>query len=253
MRLNLLFSFTSFLFLLGCTTTRSNYTVKVDAIADTDLIAETYILKSGMKDVSENDLRFKEYSRIVANALSKKGYKQISDIKNAHMVVLFSYGISNPNSKVSTIQMPVYGSQNNTTTVVKNSWGQKIGSFETQPSNPFAPGGYQPVSVEFTTYNRFILLTAFDAKDVLKPRAKDEKFDPKMTWETKVTSTGSSGDLRKVFPIMMLGAMPYIGKNSGEQRIIDLELDPEKDPRLEELVTGISQNEKTRKPANKEK
>ncbi len=240
-----LFAVVSF---VGCAT--SSYTVKVDAIADTEMIAETYVLQSGMKDTSDNDLRFKEYSKIVRNSLQKKGFTPVADVKKADMVVMLSYGISDPNTKSYTRSVPVYGNQNSTTTTVTNSYGQNIGSFQTQPSNPYAPSGYQSVTDEVTTYNRFVILTAYDAKDVLKPRGQAEKFDPKMLWETKVTSTGSSGDLRKVFPVMMLGAIPYFGKNSGEQQVINIDLNDEEDPRLKELVSG-NQVQSKRKPANK--
>ncbi len=232
--------------LVGCAT--SSYTVKVDAIADADISAESFVIKSGLKEANDNDLRFKEYSKIVSNSLQRKGFKPVADVKVADMVVMLSYGISDPNTKTYTRSVPVYGGQNGTTTTVTNNYGQNIGSFQTQPSNPYAPTGYQSVTDEVTTYNRFVLITAYDAKDVLKPRPKEEKFDPKMMWETKVTSTGSSSDLRKVFPVMMLGAIPFIGKNSGEQQVIDIDIDHELDSKVKELLSG-NQTPSKRVPA----
>jgi hypothetical protein len=35
-------------------------------------------------------------------------------------------------------------------------------------------------------------------------------------WRTTETSTGSSGDLRRVFPILVAGSGAYIGKNTGQ-------------------------------------
>jgi hypothetical protein len=33
-------------------------------------------------------------------------------------------------------------------------------------------------------------------------------------WETSVASTGTSNDLRRVFPYMVAAMLPYIGENS---------------------------------------
>lgn len=232
----------------GCAT--SSYTVKVDSIADSESLGETYVLKSGLQGIADNDLRFKEYANIVSNALKRKGLKKVDDVKTADLVIMLAYGISDPKTKSYTRSVPVYG-QNNTTTVVNNSWGQQIGSFQTQQSNPYAPSGYQSVTDEVTTYDRFVVLTAYDAKDVIKPRGKDEKFEPKMAWETKVTSTGSSGDLRKVFPVMMIGAIPFFGENSGKQKVLNIDIDDEKDPRVQALITGNTPKS-SRKAASQE-
>jgi hypothetical protein len=35
-------------------------------------------------------------------------------------------------------------------------------------------------------------------------------------WKTSITSTGSSGDLRRVFPILVAASMSYISKNTGQ-------------------------------------
>jgi len=36
-------------------------------------------------------------------------------------------------------------------------------------------------------------------------------------WKTTVTSRGTSGDLRRVLPVLVAAAKPYIGINTGKQ------------------------------------
>jgi hypothetical protein len=41
-------------------------------------------------------------------------------------------------------------------------------------------------------------------------------------WKTDIVSTGSSGDLRRVFPVLIAGAAKYIGENTGQQVNVEL-------------------------------
>lgn len=43
-----------------------------------------------------------------------------------------------------------------------------------------------------------------------------------MLWETDIKSTGSSDDLREVFPVLVAAATPYIGENTGKSVRITL-------------------------------
>ena len=53
-----------------------------------------------------------------------------------------------------------------------------------------------------------MLLDAYDL-DIYR---KEKKL--KEVWRTTVTSSGSSGDLRRVFPILVAASKPYIGSNT---------------------------------------
>ena len=59
-------------------------------------------------------------------------------------------------------------------------------------------------------------------------------------WKTTVTSTGSSGDLRRVFPILVAASQQYIGKNTGQKVEVNLS---EGDARVIE-IKGISTTDK---------
>ena len=40
--------------------------------------------------------------------------------------------------------------------------------------------------------------------------------------DPKITSDGSSNDIRTIFPYMLIGAGPYLGKNTGKQLSVDI-------------------------------
>jgi hypothetical protein len=42
----------------------------------------------------------------------------------------------------------------------------------------------------------------------------------KIVWSTSITSTGSSGDIRRVFPYLIVAGQTYFGKSSGEKIVV---------------------------------
>ena len=58
------------------------------------------------------------------------------------------------------------------------------------------------------TYFRFLVLDAIDYDEY----KQSQKIVP--LWQTIVTSTGSSGDLRSVLPVLVAASKPYIGNNT---------------------------------------
>jgi hypothetical protein len=79
--------------------------------------------------------------------------------------------------------------------------------------------GYIPQTGERVTYFRFVLLDAYD----IASYQRDGKLV--QVWRTTVTSIGGSGDLRRVFPVMITAAQPFLGTNSGKKVEIGLEED----------------------------
>lgn len=221
----------------------SDYTVEVDAISESEYNSKTFTLGSAMKDVDENDLRFKEFASIVSNALQKKGLTEIRDRKAADTVILLNYAVSEPRTVTHNRLVPVFGGgANSTTTQIKNNYGNPIGSLETRPSNPydsFRPTGAVAIAEEHTVFQRGIMIAAYEVKESLKSANNEKKISPKMLWEVRITSTGSTNDLRKLFPIMIYAASPFIGKNSGAKEIVNLSL-ADDDKRIKELLNPVT-------------
>lgn len=96
----------------GCAATvqRVSYTtyegdhVKADSItlpsADLKSKTKTYTLPSAMKNISSNDIQFKEFGTYVEKVLSKKGYKRVN--KDADLLVRLAFGVGSPKVEVST-------------------------------------------------------------------------------------------------------------------------------------------------------
>jgi hypothetical protein len=59
-------------------------------------------------------------------------------------------------------------------------------------------------------------------------------------WKTTVTSTGSSGDLRLVFPVLVAASVPYIGTNTGKK--VDVTI--KEDDKLVVQIKGLSNQKK---------
>ena len=73
-----------------------------------------------------------------------------------------------------------------------------------------------------------------DAVDLDEYRKAEKEVQ---LWKTTVTSNGSSGDLRQVFPILVAASKPYIGSNTGKKLKVMLS---EGDKRVTE-IKGFTQ------------
>jgi hypothetical protein len=80
-----------------------------------------------------------------------------------------------------------------------------------------------------TVYSRFLFLDAYDVPTYMKENKMAQ------VWKTTVVSTGSSGDLRLVFPYMVAAMKPYLGTNT--ERRIKVEV-PANDPAVQVLRGG---------------
>lgn len=206
------------LFLSGC----ASYDVRVDAISSqkTSTPGNSYYLFSGLKGVDTSDLQFQEYAHYIDCAMAEKGYTRSKDVDSADVALFLSYGIGDPKESMSSYAIPVYGQ-----TGVSSAYTS--GSVRSYGSNAYYSGtttftpqyglkGFATGVKSRTTYFRYFLLDAFDLKTYR------EKNNSVQLWSTKVTSNGSSGDLRTVFPVMVGAAKEYFGRNTGKQLSFDM-------------------------------
>lgn len=198
----------------GCAT-RTHFVIKVDSITDSDrIINKKFLLLPGMKDVTESDLQYREYKNYVEKALTDEGFVKSINFNEADIAIFLSYGIGNPETTQYSYLLPTWGqtgiSSSNTTGSV-NVFGS-IGHYsETTTYTPkYGITGYQQRTVAYTTYFRFLVV---DAIDLIEYR-KSKRALP--VWKTTVTSTGTSGDLRRVFPLLVAASKRYFGRNTGQ-------------------------------------
>jgi hypothetical protein len=211
-----------FIFLIQGCVGIPRYAVDIDSInspgADTK---KRYILAPGEKDVNSENLQFKEYTAYVERALSARGFVKAGDVNEAEIQIYLSYGVGDPQEHQYVYSFPVWGHTGYITSYHYVKVDDK-GNYRTVET--YTPL-YGIVDSDIhtgtrITYQKFIIL---DAQDLGASRAAEKNIQ---LWQTTITSTGSNGDLRLVFPIMLGAATEYIGTNTGKKvQVILLETD----------------------------
>lgn len=228
----------SVLLLSGCANMRPpTFHVNVDSIGDARE-NKTYILLPGNKDTNPNDLQFKEYASYVNRALQEKGFIQAETFQEANVAIFLGYGIGDPREHQYTYSLPAWGqtgvSSAYTTGTVSSYGGYGSYSGTTTYTPTYGITGSTTHSGSYTTYFRFMLLDAIDLDEY---RKSDKEVQ---LWKTTVTSSGSSGDLRRVIPILVAASKKYIGTNTGKKVKVELS---EEDDQVK-AVKGIYKEQK---------
>jgi len=218
------------LLLAGCAA-KPEYLVTIDAISSGEHERKSnYVLLSGNKDVPVDDLQFKEFAKYIHRALTARGFSQVGNISEAEIAIFLLYGIGDPQEHYYTYSRPIWGQtgvSSSSTTGTMNLFGNTGTYSGTTTYTPtYGITGFSSGVGSYVTYFRYITLSACDVTRYLATKKPNE------VWRTSVTSTGSCGDLRSVFPILVAAAWEYIGENTGKKVQIKLHED---DPLVLEL------------------
>lgn len=190
--------------------------VNVDSISAPEAASKSkYVLLPGVKDVEVGDLQYREYAAYVERALTSKGYTKTSSFAEADIAIFLGYGIGDPETRQFTYSLPTYGqtgvSSANTYGTV-NTYGNTATYSGTTTYTPtYGVTGSTTHTGTQTTFFRYMWLDAVDLDEYRKTEKEIQ------LWKTTVTSTGSSGDLRQVFPILVAASKPHIGSNTGKK------------------------------------
>jgi len=216
-KINLLFVILIAIVFTGCGATY--FHVNVNSIGNSLQKQNTYVLFSGNKDTDVNSLEFKEYAKYVNNALKEKGFIETS-FKKASIAIFVSYGIGEPKENNYSYSTPIYGQtgySSSRTTGTVNTYGNNTSYSGTTTYTPtYGVTGSQSHSGVYITYFRYLILDATDLNEYKKTKKQIQ------LWKTTVTSTGSSGDLRQVIPILVGASKNYIGSNTGKKLLIKI-------------------------------
>jgi hypothetical protein len=188
----------------------------VDSLARQDAQGKrTYLLLPGNKDVQVTDLQFQEYAEYIHRALAARGLVHASNFESADLAVFLSYGIGDPQTHQYTYSLPVWGqtgysgSTTSGTATRYGNYGTYSGTTTYTPT--YGLTGYTTEVGRYTIYFRYFLLDAYD----LSAYTRDKKLS--QVWRSTVTSVGSSGDLRRVFPAMVAGSADRLATNTGQK------------------------------------
>lgn len=198
------------------------FNVNVDSLASPASQARrTYVLLPGNEGVTWDDLQFQEYAVYVMRVLNAQGFMAAQKAEEADLAITLFYGIGDPQMQQYTYSLPVWGqtgvssSQTYGTATAYGNSATYSGTTTYTPS--YGITGYSTHTGSVTTYFRYAQITGYDFKEFR------ESSKQLQLWRTTITSTGSSGDLRQVFPVMVGAAVPYIATNTGKQVAVQLE------------------------------
>jgi hypothetical protein len=208
----------SLFFLGGC---GPSFVVYVDSINNGQIpLKKTCYIISGVEDVEASDLQFKEFKAYIICGLAENGIYTTEDPDTAEATLLVAYGIGEPEEHIYSYSQPIYGqtgvSSSHTSGTVYNYGNTGTYSGTTTYTPSYGVVGAVPMTGSYITFTRWLDLRAVD----MDQYKKDETVN--VLWETRITSTGSSGDLRQVFPVLVAAASPHFGENTGKQIKITL-------------------------------
>jgi hypothetical protein len=240
-KFNILTSLALAAFFSGCSTlpppSPPKYIVSVSGFASPDAtIKKHYVIIPGNKDTTTADLEFQEYSSMLKRIVDGAGFTQVNSIDEAEVALFFSYSISDGEERTSSYTVPNFGqtgvlSSNTYGTIRSSGSGTSTFSGTTYNIPSYGITGYSHGMQSFTSFNRVIRIEAYDVK------AYNESKDMKQIWKLGLSSRGSSGDLRKLVPVMLVAASPYIGKSTTSAIMIEM---TDEDPRIEAIRVNLN-------------
>lgn len=206
----------------GCATMgQPRFHVAVDSLASPAAQQNrTYILLPGNEGVTWDDLQFQEYAVYLMRALNAQGFVSAQKAEDADIAIVLSYGIGDPQTRQYSYSLPVWGQtgvSSSHTYGTATAYGNSASYSGTTTYTPtYGVTGYTTHIGTRTTFFRYALITGYDFK-AFKETEKQIQL-----WRTTITSTGSSGDLRQVFPILISASVPYLATNTGKQVSVHL-------------------------------
>ena len=203
--------------LSGCVSCR----IGVSGFSDPNYTGgHSYWLLSGKENVTVDDLEFREYAAYLRRGLNQAGFSESTTLDQADLAIFINYGIGDAKEQAYSYSMPVYGQTGGGTYNFSGTTYSSYGSATTYGTATQTPQygvvGSQQFSGATLTYLRYLSVDALD----MKAFRNEKKMVP--VWRTDVTSRGTSGDLRSVFPVLVAAATPHFGKNTKKQVVVDL-------------------------------
>lgn len=186
-------------------------------------------------------MQFKEYASYVRRALIKQGFAPAESFESANVAIFLVYGIGDPQQEQYSYSVPTWGQtgvSSSYTTGTINTYGSFSSYTGTTTYTPtYGVTGSRTHTGTRISYFRFMILDAVDLDEYKKSQTEVQ------LWKTTVASSGSSGDLRQVFPILVAASQQYIASNTGKKVSFSLR---EGDSRVLE-VKGITKPESATK------
>lgn len=158
---------------------------------------------SGVNGQDSKSLEFEGYTSAIRGLI--RGSKNFSFAKENEIPdVLFvvNYGISDPIKETRSYSTPIFSWQPNT--IVNSTYYNSNGTYGTMSSTANDGGlryhGEKVTTYDETNYNRYFVLTAVDARKLIKEKKVHE------LWKVIVTSHGPSGNLKNAVSAFIMAS-----------------------------------------------
>lgn len=209
--------------LLLCSCASQPFRVQVDGFASGAVPAEErYAIEPDQ--TPDDPLAWAELRACIARALAERGWREAAADEARH-VLRVSWGISAPEEYEVTHQEPVFGQTGETTTYQTGYTATGYGVTATTTPE-YGITHYRTTTTTEVRFQRQLSLRAFAlASGGTEP-----------LWETRITSSGSSGDLREVLPVLLAAGTPYLGRSTGKRIDVVLSGEDERVRRIAGLV-----------------
>lgn len=184
-----------------------------------------FFVLPGNSGINESDLQFIEFKTHIEKVLANRGYSKADSLQDSNVVMFLSYGIGAPEVHQYSYDVPMW-----------NDMGVYYPYRMSGYYRGFYPGfgwgmaGYSQRTESYTTFRRHLALEACEKDAYVQQQQR------KQLWKTTVQSSGSSNDLRLVFPYMAAAMQAYIGTNSGHMLAVDID---ENNPVVRSLLGPI--------------
>ena len=184
----------------------AKYRVDVDAVSKTDYQAgQTFVVKT----ISEqaDPLLKKQFEDYVVKGLVKKGFVQSSSAVS-DIVVYLDYAISDPQEVEYSYSSPIIGQTGVSSSRTYGSVNSYTGSYSgtTTYTPTYGVTGYRNHSGTRLVHTRHLSLEALPF---------ESKSREDLLWRTRVKSSGGSGDMRRVLPILVVASWQVFGEDTG--------------------------------------
>jgi len=195
--------------------------LQVDAIKGQSLNSseKRYILKSGLPDVAEHDLYFKEFSAYANHILKQQGYTLAEKGDRAALTIFLSYGVSGMKTSRHRYTTPIYDYVGGETLMIQTTTVGSEGAPNTTIQEVYVPArlrqtGREVHSEKITQYTLYLALDAQSLSDSNKPISR---------WRASVEMIAANKDLRSNMPYLAMTLQPYLGQDTGKVVITSLE------------------------------
>lgn len=208
----------SLLLLTACS---KKMVLQVDAIKGQSLNSseKRYILKSGLPDVVEHDLYFKEFSAYANHILKQQGYTLAEKGDRAALTIFLSYGVSGTKTSRHRYTTPIYDYVGGETLKIQTTTVGSGGDPSTTIQEVYVPArlrqtGREVHSEKITQYTLYLTLDAQSLSDSNKPISR---------WRASVETMAANKDLRNQMPYLAMALQPYLGQDTGKVVVTSLE------------------------------